>query len=472
MKKPAKILVYSLLSIILVFAIAEFIYRSLLFGNSDNFNSLRNPSYYSGYATLNGEDYFNTDYWKLHNIFNDNLKLENPDSLLGWLGDFNQTTYKHFDQNKLENKRPVLLFGDAFSACADSESCFQDILNADPQFSNYHHLLNYGTKGYGVDQTHLLQEQVVKMHYKPLVVLGMNTVNLDKSLLRYSDAQKPYFTLSNGDLQLNGTPITTSESKFIDQNPPQIGSYLWSRFKNVTLSSTAQREKAAKESIKKSRLLNRAILLKTFQQLKASNVDFVVLIFHPNHLAMDNWRLDFLKDLFKTHKIPYLCNRDILDKDNKKNKTADQSKYVINGGSYPTSYANKLVSDAIKDHVLKGAKRKEITTSFFKWKEEEREHQIKTIQEKILVTKEWLAVVEKQAKERGISLDSNLFLNARYVVNQRLPKKEKEIQKLITRIKNDPVWLKKVTDQAKERELSVDQMLYLNANYMINQRNK
>jgi hypothetical protein len=81
----------------------------------------------------------------------------------------------------------------------------------------------------------------------------------------------------------------------------------------------------------------------------------------------------------------------------------------------------------------------------------------------------WMEKVEKQALERGISLDSMLHREARYMVNYNSSKKT-ELVNQINKIKSNVEWMQKVEKQALERGISLDTMIYKEAKYMINNR--
>jgi phosphoribulokinase len=81
----------------------------------------------------------------------------------------------------------------------------------------------------------------------------------------------------------------------------------------------------------------------------------------------------------------------------------------------------------------------------------------------------WMQKVEKQALERGISLDSMLHREARFMANYTTIE-QLELTNQINKIKDTPEWMQKVEKQALERGISIDTMIYKEAMYMINNR--
>jgi phosphoribulokinase len=81
----------------------------------------------------------------------------------------------------------------------------------------------------------------------------------------------------------------------------------------------------------------------------------------------------------------------------------------------------------------------------------------------------WMQKIEKQALERGISLDSMLHREARFMANYTNIE-QLELTNQINKIKSNPEWMQKVENQALERGISLDTMIYKEARYMINNR--
>ncbi len=96
---------------------------------------------------------------------------------------------------------------------------------------------------------------------------------------------------------------------------------------------------------------------------------------------------------------------------------------------------------------------------------------------------EWFHEIEHQAKDKGISIDSSLQLNAEYVFwekhkNDPPPRKtEKEIfnervEALKAAIKNSKEWLRNVEKKAEELHISLDSCINMNAKWVAEQEIK
>ncbi len=416
-------IVLLLFSIIITLIVAEYIFRWMLFGNAKAFNFLREPSYYSNYIRHVPEDFYDDDYWKLNYIFKKKrYKNEDPHPLLGWIINFNKKTLVHNDSNKVGNKRPVLLYGNSFAMCVYQSKCFQDILNEDNDFAKEYYLLNYGVGAYGVDQIYLLMNETVDKYNKPFVVFSLLTTDMDRCMLSVRDAQKPYFVETDSGLQLQGVPINQPSSEYFRKNRPKIRSYLYNKFRNSVLNPFKKDEIREKDYIEKIKSINKLILDKAFERLRKSEIDFVVLLFHPLHHDKSEWRSLFLIDYFDANNVPYIYDLELVEKDTTFS-TYEPDHYAIHGNGHPTTHLNALISNEIKRYILdvdyrkvllaRNKERKKITTS-----------QVEYYKCLIMNSPEWLEKVKSKALEKGISLDSMILLDAEYMVSIKQEEEE------------------------------------------------
>ena len=337
-------------SVGIMLIIGEFTLRALIFSKSETFDFLRKPSDYAIYIKDPNEDLYNEDYWKLQYLLHATYKLENPHPLLGWAGSFDHETLNHWNRDKSEGKIPVLLFGDSFAFCVDSVECFEDIMNRDTSFSKNHCLLNYGVGGYGIDQIYLLLKESLPKYANPIVILGMLTTDLDRSMLKVRDAQKPYFEIEGNELELKGTPITQTSDQYFAANPPEITSYLWNKAYVSIANRLDQCDDAYQARIEEVKKLNGFILKRAFDELKSSNIPTIVLIFKPTW-QKDDWRLEFLKETCELNGMRYIVNDDLIKMDMKKGGKED-SAYFLYGDGHPNSAGNKVVSTELLKLVL------------------------------------------------------------------------------------------------------------------------
>ena len=404
-------------STLLAFLLAEFVYQRLLFSKLEKLNFLRNPAYYAVYFQDENEDFYNEDYWKLNFLFGKGFEINEPHPELGWAGYFNRETYKYWHEDSRGARSEVLLYGNSFSMCIDSVKCFEDFLNNDSLFSKNHFMYNYGVGGYGVDQISLLLNESVDNYSNPFVILGILTTDIDRSMLKIRDAPKPYFILKNDSLNLQGVPVTETNSSYISKHPPEIQSYILNRLYNIVtrrLNIFEDEKKAYIESIK---LLNAAILKQTFNQLKSKKINFLVVIFQPGEHNPRDWRLSYLQELCLKSEVPFISNLEIINKDMGVNNRPPDDYYIPLDG-HPNSLANKLVAEEIKKIA--------IDSSYFYLLQNEQNSlnfkneglKIKSLEYQIYRDSAWLSGIRKKAQENNISVDSQVTLDAIYILHE------------------------------------------------------
>ena len=349
MKKWLPNLLLVIISITLTLVVVEFALRVVLYNDNSVYDFLRKPELYAHYERDDTEHIYREDYWKMCFLFSGDKSIEKPHPLLGWDGNFDSETYEHADEFFSKGKRPVLLFGDSFSQCIDSTECFEDFLNSDTAFANHFYLLNFGVGGFGIDQIYLLMEQALTRFDNPIVIFGMLTTDMDRSLLNFRDAPKPYFLLQNGALELQGTPIKMGANEYIETHPIEPFSYVLSVLQNVIKRSLkTQVSEGSKETIKK---LNEAIIRYQVKQLRAKEIEPLMLLFQPINQSRDEWRAQFLLGLFQDLRLDVLNARTILQKEMKVSGKSEEEFFIPND-LHPTSTYNQIVAQEIKRAVI------------------------------------------------------------------------------------------------------------------------
>ncbi len=116
------------------------------------------------------------------------------------------------------------------------------------------------------------------------------------------------------------------------------------------------------------------------------------------------------------------------------------------------------------------------------------EDRVKEAREAITKSPQWMADEEKKAKERGISVDSMIMLDARWMVDEQDGKHkdgagtttgaatdtskgsyEQRVKNAENTIRNTPTWLAEEQKKAKERNISVDSMILLDARWVVDE---
>lgn len=349
LRKAAPNIVLAVMSICATFLLCEIGFRTLLFSKAPFMQRFRVPSLYAD--TLSDDDY-----WKLYYLFDGKFAPPaQPHPLLGWVGEFSRETYEHHDTPLIDGRRPVLLYGDSFAACAAvARPCFQQILNGDREFAQEYYFLNYGVGGYGVDQIYLLFKNSIGLYKNPLVVMSLMTEDLDRSIMAVRVGQKPYFEVAGERLVLRGTPIKPEPQSFFAEHPPEITSYLYRFVTHSDIVPWRVRQYLNGEDGKRKKklLVNKLILLNIIEELRARNLEFIFLIFHPRERPVfDDWRDEFLQELLTANEVPFLSARAIVKEDARRNNR-QPGEYYISGDGHPTVEQNILIANQLKSRVL------------------------------------------------------------------------------------------------------------------------
>lgn len=238
------------------------------------------------------------------------------DDRLGWTSArFLPETYVHLAESTLGSRRPVLLFGDSFSACVTPEgTCFESLMDESRTGSECG-LLNYGVAGYGLDQTYLLLLSAVGRFAsrRPIVVVGiMVDDDLDRCRLDFRDWPKPRFRVENGRLLVPDVRIPTGE-EYLARHPPLPASYLWSM---LLMSLTNTKTGSFPEADAEKQELSRQILRAIVSELRGRDLPFFFLLFNDSdHIAdqrTNGWRQTLVREELDALGAPYVEARDEL----------------------------------------------------------------------------------------------------------------------------------------------------------------
>ena len=235
-----------------------------------------------------------------------------------------------------------------------ADECFQGVLNTDKEFSLTHYLLNYGVLGYGVDQIYLLLKNSLSLYHEPYVIVGIHTRDLDRSILSYFVAQKPYFELVEGELTLRGTPIIQDQSTYLSNNPPHIWSYLyrlWLR-QDGQFMRLQDYLKGTHDKRKRKERVNDKIVSEMLIELDRRHLPRLFVIFPlKDEVATVGWREQFLAELFRRHGVPYISVRVLIADDMQRTGSTLDAYYIAQDG-HPSAYQNLLVAKELKRHLV------------------------------------------------------------------------------------------------------------------------
>ena len=68
---------------------------------------------------------------------------------------------------------------------------------------------NFGVAGYGLDQIYLRFKQSHDHFKKPVVIIGILTVDMDRCVMKNRSRPKPYFLIKENELVLSGVPVVS-----------------------------------------------------------------------------------------------------------------------------------------------------------------------------------------------------------------------------------------------------------------------
>ena len=327
MSKSREILLSILLivsSLAFTFGAAELFLRTILFTDLIPDSSLRVPW---RYADAGLDD----DFWKLAYLFGTDGDAEAVgyvDPELGWGPDRSSSANTFKSAN---GDRPILFYGDSFVGGAN---------NIPQKLDNYlsdRTVLNYGVGGYGVDQIYLNLTKTAHQYDMPLLLIGILTYDLDRSVLAIRTHQKPYYDLVGGELVLRNTPILPTTSQYIEQNPLQINSYFlrFVLFRAREFFSDGQFNELMgyTEKEEKKRTINFALIEAMQRNARSMGVrPRIVLFYKGEEINTPTWREAFLKETLATLGIEYFDTRQYLLDYMSETGTALESLYRENFG--------------------------------------------------------------------------------------------------------------------------------------------
>lgn len=435
-----------LISTAAVLVLCELVFQKILFSDWEKAEFLREPG---AYATIYEDDHeaiFTDEYWLLYYLFDKQFKPpNNPHPIFGWVGKFDRLSLIHNDKDKVKGRIPVLLFGDSFSYCVGAK-CFEEILNEDSAFASKYYLLNYGVGGYGIDQIYILANEVIPLYNRPVVLFGMLTRDMDRSILKFRTGQKPYFELDDNKLNLKGVPMEPKASYYVENHMPDITSYLYRYMRNSLNNYIPKNDPRTIKVLANMIALNEQIIIKAHDMLKSSGVDYRFLVFSPVYNSDTEWREKVIRDLLEKEGAPSIFTKDIYQADSNY-ANVPTSFYESPEHGHPTDYQNELICDEIWSCLMDSAYASVVdslnSAHYASIRNEYDNDHVDHYIFQIKKDKVWLKSIKEKASQRQISVDSMLQLDA--------------------------IWLKDIDEKAREQGISRDSMIRLEADWILKQ---
>ncbi|MEM8860256.1 MAG: hypothetical protein AAGD96_18160 [Chloroflexota bacterium] len=207
-------------------------------------------------------------YWKIRLVWSDfaEAPVKTIDPEFGWLPpatDDNPHAVILADGQSVDEAEPAILFyGDSYvHALTPPEDAIPQQMDNLLTETPVH---NMGVLGFGVGQIYLRLRKTAPEFEQPVLLFGILTFDLDRSVLNVRSGPKPrvYFDES-GAMQIANAPFDQQVEDWIAENPPRIWSY-FGRF----LSRTTQLIQAARagdsfgveDRVEEKKTVNRQIM--------------------------------------------------------------------------------------------------------------------------------------------------------------------------------------------------------------------
>lgn len=332
--------------------IAEVVFKRGVFNrNNSSFNKYRKQELYASK--------WDENFWKLYHIFSGKEAIgRNP--IIGWAypSYYNENFY-HQNVPLIKGRRATLLYGDSFAQCVKGMETFQDIINADSNYSKNNFFINYGTGAFGVDQIYTLFRNSYQKFNNPIIVFSFMTEDLDRSALQLREGLKPYYKIEGDSLVFIKQDYIGNFDAFIQKNPITIKSLLWRKFlySDVNFFSDDLTALLTGELSNREKViaLNSIILQEAVKELRNSKTDFIFLVFNSMEDILTpvekNWRMKFVSEFVESNNINAIYTKDLLPQFEKKDSIWLMNYYLENDG-HPNSNFNKIISNRIVSEII------------------------------------------------------------------------------------------------------------------------
>lgn len=339
-KRPILRVVIALSSFLFLFLVVELVIRT---GISLKWDLLRNPDLYADWTS---EEL----YWKLKHQWGKGVFVGpnvSIDPVIGWswpktsknqLGTVPERSYStEYD------KGAFIFVGDSF---VEGETSYADRIPNRLEAGLYGTpVYNFGMAGYGLDQIYLKLQEVLQPFKKPACIVGMATVDLDRSLMSFRTGPKPHFIVQDNELVLRGVPLPKDPNKWFKKYPPTVLSYAYKMFERKLRLLHADNPLELVYLRDEKKLLNSKILeaIVNLAESKSAPLYFVIF-YNQRELFYEGWRERFLKSEMQRLSIALIDTKTIFLEESKEPK--DLAKYYLPSGLL-SAKGNILVASKI-----------------------------------------------------------------------------------------------------------------------------
>ena len=356
--------------LVLALGVCEAGFRYLLFSDS-GFALKYGAKFRDANAFSNSKAH--SDYFKLRFLWREaagqNRGFHNTDPRLGWVkSQVRRPDLDHQHRTRVGKRRPFLMYGDSFTACTTPQKdCWEGLIET--SFLGPHVcVINYGVRGYGVDQMKALLDETIDLwkDQDPVVAVGiLADDDLDRVVFEFRQGPKPHFDLEDGELVPNYPGEYEDIASWVDQNPPEVTSYL---LRYLTVGAKLLPESFAEEHfpegealVKRKKVLSAALITSMRDRLEEAGVDYFFIIFEgpfvkrgERFVSKQTWRIQFLKLVLDELEIPWVSStRAVLEHQREHERTGNAG-YFVPDGKPDARHFTPLGNEAALNAILRG----------------------------------------------------------------------------------------------------------------------
>ena len=298
-------------------------------------------------------------YWKLRARWDPAVRLpRNADPELGWVPQKSESNpLGVFEDTPSEVKRgpgTILFFGDSFVQGAPPAPMSLKIPQQLDRMLPSARVFNYGVSGYGVDQTYLRFRRAYPEFDRPIILFGITTEDIDRTALSFRDAPKPYFTVENDRLVLQGVPIAADQEEWFRRQSPGITSYLWSFFTMQRKLRPAlgnlyliEDDKTDRKQQVTAKIIEDLVGMASREGLQLVFVTFVAL----GDLRNLTWRDTLLREQFAKRGARYVDTREVLGAQAMLESRGVEAFYYPSPNGHPNERGNAVIAAAVARYL-------------------------------------------------------------------------------------------------------------------------
>jgi len=362
-----------IVSTLIMVGVCEAVLRLVLFSETFAIPIMQKPRRYA-------DPWVDEDFYKLEIIFSgiknsakngdaENRKIRSEyHPLFGWTpiaspkNPLGLVTDKQYQIDDLGH--PILFYGDSYVA-GHTPVPYRIPQILDRMFPE-RPVLNYGVWGYGVDQIYLRFRETVVKFQDPVVLVGIQDGDLDRSILSIRGRPKPYFDIQDDELVLRNTPVFLTRDEFLERNPPEIRSYFFRLFIFRLRPMLPERWFDGlfgyEETRAKKRIINRRIFRAFKDEASALNLPiYFVLFFRKRYINEVTWREAYLHQTLDELGIPYFDTKAYL-KDYISEKKISVEDIWSTAHGHPNEDGNRVLAEGIFNWLITCAGYDRLTT--------------------------------------------------------------------------------------------------------------